>query len=128
MGLRAVPALTGVENQADLTSERETLWALEQGRGMSQLVGCAQTNLDIILRGVQVLVNLSETTIHIPQQNHAKGRGCAQHSYTKEKSVLKWSYTEETVIKSFPRNCIGIACQVTEEPRRTTRVTKVTQR
>lgn len=86
MVLSAAPTLTGVESQVDLTSEREALRALEDRTGMSPLVGYAQTNLDVILRGVQVLVNLSEATIHVPQQNHAKGCSCTQHSYTKEKS------------------------------------------
>lgn len=38
MGLNAVPALNGAENQVDLTSEREALHTLEHRR-MSPLVG-----------------------------------------------------------------------------------------
>lgn len=85
MDFTVASTLTGVKNQRDLTSDREALRDLEDGRRMSPLVGYAQTNLDVVLRGVQVLVNLGEATIHIPQQNHAKGRSCTQHSYTKEK-------------------------------------------
>lgn len=81
-----ISTLPGVKNQVDLINEREALRALEHGRRMSPLVGYAQTNLDVVLRGVQVLVNLGEATIHIPQQNHAKGCSCTQHSYTKEKT------------------------------------------
>lgn len=81
-----ISTLTGVKNQVDLTNEREAQRVLEHGRRMSPLVGYAQTNLDIVLRRVQVLVNLGEAAIHIPQQNHAKGCSCTQHSYTKEKN------------------------------------------
>jgi len=65
---------------------------------MSALVGCAQTNLDIVLRRVQVLVNLGKATIHIPQQNHAKGCSCTQHSYTKEKPISLLGSTLEKLL------------------------------
>lgn len=66
MDFTVISTLTEVKNQVDLTNERETLRATELGRTMSPLVGYAQTNLDVVLRGVQVLVNLGEATIHIP--------------------------------------------------------------
>lgn len=66
MGRGAATTLSRVKNRVDLTSEREAPHAPEHKTGLSPLMGCAQTNLNVVLRGVQVLVNLGETTIHVP--------------------------------------------------------------
>ena len=43
-----------------------------------------RAGFDVVVIGVEILVDLSQTTVHVPQQYQAQRRGRAQHAWKAE--------------------------------------------